>query len=485
MLKKIVSAALAAILVVGLAGCAGKSGAKVPVVSVATLNGKGDPGLVDRYAGVIVSENIIKIEKDANRTIGKVFVKAGDEVTSGDVLFSYDAELQRLELDKQKIELERMVSENSDIKSQIADLEKKMSSASKDQQLQYTVEINSLKAQYKEGEYNIKIKRRDIAEAESNIANTDVTAPVSGRVTAVNESGTDNNGSPLPYITIQQSGAYRVKGTVNELNRPKIYEGAAVTIQSRTDPDQVWSGTVSKIDTENPVQNGGSQWGGLISDTMDGGSQTASSSYPFYVDLADSAGLLLGQHVYIMPSMGASIMGEGIWLPSFYVCFETESKGKDDSGTDEVNDTRAYVWAADKHGKLEQRTVYLGDQDPATGSYEIVSGLSMEDYIASPDTNCVVGARVDYENPKDAMTDHSGDNGGTIDDGGAIDNGGVIDNGGMADNGSVIDNGGAVDNGAADDGGVVVYGGEPSGTVAEDEPMVSGEAQDDTQGGLQ
>ena len=48
---------------------------------------------------------------------------------------------------------------------------------------------------------------------------------------------------------------------------------------------------------KNPVKNDSA----MMVDTMDGSdtSQTASSSYPFYVEMDSSEGLMLGQHVYI------------------------------------------------------------------------------------------------------------------------------------------------------------------------------------------
>ena len=43
-----------------------------------------------------------------------------------------------------------------------------------------------------------------------------------------------------------------------------------------------------------------------------------------------------------------------------------------------------YVWAADKKGKLEKRSVILGQLDEELGEYEIADGLSKDDCIAYP-----------------------------------------------------------------------------------------------------
>ena len=82
-----------------------------------------------------------------------------------------------------------------------------------------------------------------------------------------------------------------------------LSEGQTVTIHSRVD-DQVWTGTISKIDTENKAQenNANSYYYG---DMGSGSEQT--TKYYFYVALDDATGLLLGQHVYLEPDVDASM----------------------------------------------------------------------------------------------------------------------------------------------------------------------------------
>lgn len=409
MKKKWIAVVLAAALAAGFTGCDTNNGVGIPVVSVATLNGKGDAAVTDRYAGVVVSENTTKIERDSSRTVGKLYAEEGKEIAAGDVLFTYDVEMQRLDLDKKKLELEKMQTDNKSVASQITQLKKERDKASKDNKLQYDIEIQSLEAQQRENDYNIKLKQREITQSEATVANADVLSPVSGKVVAIHEDGTDEQGNPQPYITIQENGAYRVKGTINELNRQALNVGSSVKILSRTDGNKTWTGTISAIDMENPIQSNDNLY---IS--VEGGKSdlTSSSSYPFYVELDSSEELLLGQHVYITLNLGVSDLMSGVWIPSFYVCFEVLDGGKDENSGEDLYRSQAYVWAANEHGKLEKRSVVLGDQDPATGCYEIQSGITMEDYIASPDDTCKIGAKVDFDRPKDAMNpagDNSGD----------------------------------------------------------------------------
>lgn len=206
---------------------------------------------------------------------------------------------------------------------------------------------------------------------------------VSGRVVSVSEDGYDQYGNPKPYITIQQSGSYRVKGTINELSMGAVTEGMAMRIFSRTDPEQTWSGTVSLIDLESATQsNPNSMYFG----SMEAGEMGATSKYPFYVELSSADGLMLGQHVYMELASGETATG-GLWLPEYYLCYE-EPAGEDQEKGD------PYVWAANDKDRLEKRYVTLGGYDEMQMAYEVLEGLTVEDEIAYPSETCVAGAVV-------------------------------------------------------------------------------------------
>ncbi len=389
MSKKWMAAALTAAMLAGLAACDNGPGVQVYVENVGVLTGTGSIAVNDKFAGIVVSENVTKIERDSERTIAALYAEEGADVSEGDVLFAYDSDELQLALDKQRLELEEMKNTSTTLKSQIADLQKDEKKASKDEKLQYTIEIQSKQADLKENEYKIKLKEKEIAKAQTDLGNAEILSPVSGRIVSISENGTDNYGNPLPYITIQQSGSYRVKGTLNELNRGAIVEGTKILVTSRTDSTQTWSGTVSSIDLESASQ-------GNSTDAMYGmptNEMTSSSQYPFYVELDSIDGLMLGQHVYLQVNQGGSTMGSGIWLPAYYICFEETEEGQEQG--------QAYVWAANGKDRLEKRNVTLGGYDEATSSYEILEGLTEEDAIAVPDENCAPGVAVTYERPEE------------------------------------------------------------------------------------
>ena len=370
-------ALLLAVLLLALAGCANSEGA-VYVQNVADLGALGGIAPGDRFAGVVVSENVAEINKDSDKSVEELKVREGDDVTEGQELFSYDTEQLQLNLDKQRLELEQLNATIENYKDQIADLEKDRDRVGTADKLQYTVQIQSLQVDLKEAELSVKAKETEVSKSESLLENAVVVSPVTGRVQSISENGVDNYGNPLPYITIQQAGSYRVKGTLGELQRGGIMEGSRITILSRTDESLTWSGTVSLVDYENPVQGGNNDYYYMgPTDEM-----TTASKYPFYVELDSTEGLILGQHVYLMLEVEETEPA-GIAVSSAFICYE--------------EDGSAYVWAENK-GKLEKRTVTLGEYNMMNDTMEILEGLTESDYIAFPDPElCVVGAPTTHE----------------------------------------------------------------------------------------
>ncbi len=387
-LKRCFAAFLALALTAVLAGCS--SDGAVYVQSVEALAGMGGIAPGDKFLGLVVSENVSEIKKDKDKTVLELKVHEGDDVKKGQELFAYDTEELQLNLDKQRLELEQLNASIENYKSQIAQLEKSFNSAGAQLKLEYTVQIQTTQVDLKEAELNVKTKETEIKKSEDLLENAVVTAPVDGRVQAINETGTDSQGNEAPYITIQQVGSYRVKGTLGELQRGGLMEGDRVKITARTGDTQVWGGSVTLVDYENPSQGSNNdRYYGMSGDEM-----TSSSRYPFYVKLDSTEGLLLGQHVY-MEKETEDGAPAALSISMAFLCYE--------------EDGTPYVWA-ESRGKLEKRLVTLGSMNDMAGTCEILEGLTMEDYIAFPDeTACHPGAPTTHTQPAAEASDLESD----------------------------------------------------------------------------
>ena len=375
-MKKAAALVLAGCLLLGLTACSGKEN-QVFVQKVSDLAQMGNLGAADRFSGMVVSESVTEIQRDEDKVVESLYVREGDDVKKGQKLFCYDTDQLQLTLEKQKLELEQLESSIENYGVQIAQLEKDRERANSGDKLKYTLQIQTNQIDLKEAELKLKTKQSEVKKSEHLLDNALVESPVDGRVTAISEGETDDYGKPKAYITIQQTGSYRVKGTLNEMQRGAIMEGTRMRMESRLDPNQFWMGTVTLVDYENPTQSTNDRYySSSGSDEM-----SASSKYPFYVELDSSEGLLLGQHLYLSAASEEEASLEGVTLSSAFLCFDEEGN--------------CYVWAEGSQGKLEKRPVELGNYDMNRDAYEILSGLSEEDYVAFPDEAlCIEGAPV-------------------------------------------------------------------------------------------
>ena len=313
------------------------------------------------------------------------------EVKAGQLLFEYDLSSIEDDLKQAQLDLDRLKNEQISLTEQIATLEAEKKKAKAEDQLSYTIEIETNKMNLKKNEYSQKSKQSEIDKLQSATRNTEVRSEIDGVIQKIDTSkmtsddgdsvddssamdssmsSGDGSSDSSAFITILSTGAYRVKGKVNEQNRDSIVPGEAVIIRSRVDSSKTWKGTMGSIDVNNGTSDDSSNdmYFGMSSTSSD--DQTTSTSYPFYVELDSSENLMLGQHVYIERDIGQDDQKDGLWLSDYYIL---------DTDTNEP-----YVWAANDKNRLEKRYVTLGKHDDDLGEYEIVDGLTKKDAIAFP-----------------------------------------------------------------------------------------------------
>lgn len=412
-----------------MAGC-GKVEGEASVQSVSMICGLGSVGLADRFAGIVSPLGETKIKKNDSMAVSDIRVKVGDTVKEGDVLFTYDLSEARSNLEMAQLELEQLNATLEDQKAEVDRIQKLMDETYDDAtKRQYSLDLRTAKVNVLTTQGNIATKKKDIEKLKTSTKNAAVTSPVNGEVQSINTDGsTDNNGNALPFMTVVETGGFRVKGYVNENNASVLTQGTAVVIRSRVS-DQTWKGSIDSIDWNNAQQTRSDY----------GDSDTAmSSKYPFYVKLEGKGdGLLMGQHVYIEPDYGQEdeTDANAINLPSYFI---------NDA------DGNPWVWAKSSKDKLEKRNLKLGEYNGETDTYPVLDGLTAEDYIAFPDDSLKAGmACITYD---DATFDPGASGGEVSPEGGGekIDENvpmDGMDGGDMpAENDTVTDDGGSVTN---------------------------------------
>ena len=335
----------------------------IPVTSVSSITGFGS-GISSqtKFSGVVEPQLTLEIKKDEQKKIGEIFVKVGDSIKSGDELFRYDTTDLQLKLDQAKLELESSKNTINSLYGQIKTLEKERANAPSSEKLGYTLQIQSLELDIRTKEYENKAKETNIAGIEKSLTNVSVVSEIDGTLIDINDDNSYDqySGESKPYMTILSTGTYKITGTISELNLQNFTVGSPVVIRSRID-DNTWTGTVENIDMDNPEEDNNNQYGGS--------GNNKATKYKFTVTLNSYDGLMLGQHVYVELDFGTGEVKDGLWLSDMYIVFENETP---------------FIWKKGKSDKLEKVKLELGEFDSNLASYEIISGLSQEDYIAFP-----------------------------------------------------------------------------------------------------
>lgn len=515
----------------------GNSADKVYVEKVSSLN-VANAGVQNRYSGVVEAQESWKVNKEADREVKEVFVEQGDMVEEGDSLFEYNMDDLKSELSQAELELEGLQNEITDLNSQIAQLTKERNSAPSEEKFQYTAEIQEKENSIKQTEYNIESKKAEMKKKQESIDNAVVTSKIAGVVKSINQSsggGDYASEDESAYMTILAVGDFRVKGTVSESNVQMLSEQQQVILRSRVDENQTWTGTISKIDTQNEASDSNSE---MMMYASDSGAEKA-TKYPFYITMDSTDGLMMGQHLFIELDEGQTEEKEGIWLFEGYIVrgdaqqgmgmgsasgdaqaldieealdselssdelassdastdvsleddasaedLQSSDTGSEDlesddastedlladnaggedssaedteenSGADntegnsgagngtEAEDQTPYVWAVNDRNRLEKRQVELGEYDEALGAYEILSGLTEDDYIAFPMEGLYEGVsavtsidEVDYTSP----LYNQGEEGEAAEDGEPSEDGEMMKDGGLESDSEMMDEG--------------------------------------------
>lgn len=325
----------------------------------------------NRYSGVVESSETVDINQDGNKSITDMYVKAGQKVSKGDKLFSYDTTEAANSIAQKKLDIE---AQNNEIQAQnntIADYKAELNKGGDKVEIQ--ARINDASYAIRQAQNTIKATQTEIEQLNKQIENSTVLSTIDGIIKEVNkDGGTDESGNQKPLVSITQTTDFRVKGSISEMGT--ISEGTSVIVRSRVNEDQIYKGTVTKVETD-PQSNSNNNFNGADS-------SESASKYPFYVSLDNNKGLMLGQHVYIEADNGQSTKKKGIWLDASFIV-------SDDNGN-------SYVWVSER-GKLKKRKVKLGKTDEETFATKIKSGLSVDDYIAWADDSYSEGMKTTTE----------------------------------------------------------------------------------------
>ena len=141
------------------AGSAG--GSDIVYVTKISKLSEMDSGVENRYAGVVEPQETVQVKIESGRKVKEVQVKTGQEVKKGQLLFQYDLRSIQQSLQEAQLALDRLKNEQLSISDQITTLEAEKKKATADNQLSYTIEIETQKMNLKKNEYDQKSKQAE------------------------------------------------------------------------------------------------------------------------------------------------------------------------------------------------------------------------------------------------------------------------------------------------------------------------------------
>ncbi|SCX83473.1 MULTISPECIES: efflux RND transporter periplasmic adaptor subunit [unclassified Pseudobutyrivibrio] len=382
MKKKIIVLIVAALLVGGGCFVAYKKGlfrggsksvdnsAEVYVMTLDEIMGANSSYSSDVFMGVVEGQETSSVTKSTERELDTIFVSEGDTVEKGTPLFSYKTDNLEAENVQYGFDIEgynlSIQEYNDDIAKKQKELDKITGDTDEDKDKKEALanEIAGLNTDIQIAQNNIDQTNAKIEENNRKINNSVVKSSVSGVVTKIADD-TNPYTTDGSFITILGASEMRIKGQINEQNVWAINVDEPVTLRSRVDASQTWTGTITKIDTESKQENTDSMY------SYGGSSENSSTKYPFYVTLDDSEGLMMGQHVYIelgktdAPEMDFS---DGTYIYDYYISYE--------------EDGTPFLWVEDGN-RLAKQTIELGDYYEEQMVYA-VSGIDKDTKIAYP-----------------------------------------------------------------------------------------------------
>lgn len=174
--------------------------------------------------------------------IAKVLVQEGDTVAEGDVLAVFESSdnsrqirLKELEIRESRMSLEELYEQYRQ-----ADDETRG-------EIELRIERQKL---------NIQMAEEELAELKDNQQDSQILAPIGGKITALNVKAGDTVNANAVVAEIADYSQLQITVPIDELDIPQVDIGQSATILVEAFPDRTFTGKVTKIADQGSYNNG-------------------------------------------------------------------------------------------------------------------------------------------------------------------------------------------------------------------------------------
>ena len=245
--KKIIISVIAAVLIIAvivsavvIAMTKGKNAAKASgVYANKVADVMYQAGSTNKYSGVVEAADTMDIKADSEKKVKDILVSEGDEVQVGTPLFTYDTKDLAAKKESATLELESLNNTLSGYDAQIEQLTKEKKEAPKDQQLDYTLQIQQAQTQQKQTQYDIATKKAEIEKYDESIKNATVNSTMIGVVKKINENQSADT-ADTAFMTIVATAVYGIIAPVTGAQvgvlQPADHKGIPVFLRAGRQP---------------------------------------------------------------------------------------------------------------------------------------------------------------------------------------------------------------------------------------------------------
>jgi RND family efflux transporter MFP subunit len=307
-------------------------------------------------SGKIESENSANLSTRMMGYVTKVNVKVGQNVSAGQLLVSInntDLQAKKAQVDASITQATAAYNNAKKDYDRFVNLFAQQSASQK--------ELDDMRARYEMAQAGLQAAQQMKSEVNAQYKYTNITAPISGTITAKFAEQGDMASPGMPLLTIESPGALQAQVLVSEKNITLLKSGMSVKVTLKSTNKEV-SGTVSEI-SKSSANTGG--------------------QYLVKINVSASKDLLPGMFVNVQfPFKNSGNVNqdfqEGVMIPKSAIVENGQLTGV---YTVSLQNTAVLRWV--KVGKT------IGDQ------VEILSGLnSSESYIISAEGKLFNGAKV-------------------------------------------------------------------------------------------
>ena len=213
-------------------------------------------GATQGFSGRAQASTEARLSFKVGGTISKIHVKVGDQVRKGQRIATIDGMDYTITYDQAVANLR---SAETQIKSSGSQLKNSQSSYNRIEKLyennsvslsefeQSKAGLEAAQSQYNAAQMQVEASKKQVESARNQVRYTQLTAPFSGVISAVNAEENELVGSGSPIASLTAVTQPEVRVGVPEIYISQIKKGQDVKIQFSVLPDNMFEGKVSEV----------------------------------------------------------------------------------------------------------------------------------------------------------------------------------------------------------------------------------------------